>query len=80
MPVLIAPEGATSFSHAGETYEVLEDGTVEVPEDAVVTLMDHGFTPFDVEAEADDNADESTAPAATSKSAARRAARALARK
>ncbi|WP_439398697.1 hypothetical protein ACRQ5Q_15105 [Bradyrhizobium sp. PMVTL-01] len=41
---MIAPEGVASFSHAGHTFEVAEDGTLEVAEHAVDEAKAHGFT------------------------------------
>ena len=41
--LLAAPEGATSVSWGGETYEV-SDGQVLVPVDAISDLLSHGFT------------------------------------
>jgi hypothetical protein len=41
---LYAPEGMTSCSHAGQTYEVGEDGTVAVPHEAVPHLQAHGLS------------------------------------
>jgi hypothetical protein len=40
---LKAPEGATSVSFDGESYEV-KDGIVEVPHEAVAELFSHGYT------------------------------------
>lgn len=43
MAKLIAPENATGCSHEGVEYDVDEKGFVEVPEEAVSALLDHGF-------------------------------------
>jgi hypothetical protein len=48
MPKLKAPEGATSCSHDGQSFDVDTDGTVDVPDEAVVALMCHGFAPATV--------------------------------
>jgi hypothetical protein len=44
MAKLKAPEGCTSASFNGEVFEADKNGIVEVPEEAVVALLDHGFT------------------------------------
>jgi hypothetical protein len=42
---LNAPEGSTGCSFDGVEYTVDEKtGTVEVPDEAVASLLDHGFT------------------------------------
>lgn len=38
------PEGGSSCSFGGESFDAGADGTVSVPAEAVVSLMDHGFT------------------------------------
>lgn len=43
MAVLVAPEGCTGCSHDGVSYEVV-DGMVEVPAEAVMDLVSHGFS------------------------------------
>lgn len=40
---LWAPDGVTGCSVNGNEYEVAEDGTVEVENEAVPQLIDHGF-------------------------------------
>jgi hypothetical protein len=40
---LKAPEGATSCSWGGQTFDVAEDGTVDVPHESVGDLIGHGF-------------------------------------
>lgn len=42
---LIAPEGSTSVTFDGESFEVV-DGIVEVPGQAVAELLSHGYTPL----------------------------------
>ena len=37
------PEGATSVSYDGRTYEADEEGEITVPVDAFADLADHGF-------------------------------------
>lgn len=49
MPKLKAPEGATACSFAGETFEVV-DGAVDVPDEAVAELMNHGFVTPELDA------------------------------
>lgn len=49
MPKLKAPEGSRSCSHEGTTYETDADGNVEVPDEAVVELVSHGFVPAPAE-------------------------------
>lgn len=39
------PEGATSCGWAGESYDVDDDNTVTVPEEALSDLMSHGYKP-----------------------------------
>jgi len=39
-----APAGCRQLSCEGRLYRVSEDGTVEVPEAALVELEEHGFT------------------------------------
>lgn len=41
---LQAPEGVTDVSYAGQNYKVGNDGTVEVPAEANLTLYQFGFT------------------------------------
>jgi hypothetical protein len=48
MPKLKAPEGATSCSHDGVVYEADASGLVDVPDEAVLPLLDHGFAPVPV--------------------------------
>ena len=38
-----APQGATSVSFDGQTYEVV-NGTVDVPHAAVAEMLSHGYT------------------------------------
>jgi hypothetical protein len=40
---LKAPEGATSCSWGGQTFDVDENGTVKVPHESVGDLIGHGF-------------------------------------
>jgi hypothetical protein len=40
---LKAPEGATSCSWGGQTFDVDENGTVKVPQEAVGDMIGHGF-------------------------------------
>lgn len=40
---LVAPEGVTSASWAGEEYKVDENGVCEVPAEAALTLYGFGF-------------------------------------
>jgi hypothetical protein len=42
--VLYAPEGITGCSYNGVEYTVSEEGTVEVVNEAVNSLVEHGFT------------------------------------
>lgn len=42
--VMEAPDGSTGCSFAGEAYDADEDGFVQVPPEAVSTLLEHGFT------------------------------------
>ncbi|MBU3640010.1 hypothetical protein [Polynucleobacter sp. AP-RePozz3-80-G7] len=42
---LIAPEGHTSVTFEGESFEVV-DGIVEVPAQAVAVLFSHGYAPW----------------------------------
>lgn len=45
MAKMKAPEGATSASFNGDTFDVnAKTGVVEVPEEAVEDLKSHGFT------------------------------------
>ena len=44
MPKLKTPANCDSASFDGETYTVGDDGFVDVPEEAVGPLLDHGFT------------------------------------
>lgn len=49
MAKLIAPENSTGCSFDGVEYEVDAKGFVEVPEEAVLALLDHGFKTAPVE-------------------------------
>lgn len=40
---LVAPEGVTSASWAGQEYKVAKDGTCEVPAEAAMTMYGFGF-------------------------------------
>jgi hypothetical protein len=40
---LYAAEGVTGCSYGGESLKVAKDGTVEVPEEAIDSLLSHGF-------------------------------------
>ena len=42
MALMTAPEGATSCSHDGQEFDVV-DGMVEVPVEAVADLLSHGY-------------------------------------
>jgi hypothetical protein len=44
---LRAPQGASSFSHAGVTYEIDADGMIDVQEHVVPTASSHGFQSLD---------------------------------
>lgn len=35
----------SSITHAGKVYAVAKNGTVEVPDEAISVLKDHGFVP-----------------------------------
>jgi hypothetical protein len=40
---LMAPEGVTHFSHAGEEHKVAEGGFITVTDEVAATLRSHGF-------------------------------------
>lgn len=44
MQTLKAPAGMTDVSFGGQNYKVGDDGVVEVPEEAALTLFQFGFT------------------------------------
>jgi hypothetical protein len=76
---LVAPEGVTSTSWAGEEYKVDENGVCEVPSDAALTLYGFGFgnAPAKPETPAEKKAREKAeaeAKAAAEKAAAEAAA------
>lgn len=43
MPQLKAPEGMTDVSFDGQNYTVGDDGLVDVPQEAMLTLYAFGF-------------------------------------
>lgn len=49
MAKLKAPEGCKSCSHDGIEFEVDKNGVVDVPDEAVADLFNHGFTPAKAE-------------------------------
>jgi outer membrane biosynthesis protein TonB len=53
---ILAPEGCTSCSFGGVTYEIQEDGSSIVPAAAVAELRGHGFTAIAPEVELDTGA------------------------
>lgn len=44
MPKLKAPDNCEGCSHDGQEYPVDDKGFIEVPDEAVTPLLDHGFT------------------------------------
>lgn len=80
--VLSAPEGATSLSFAGTSYEVV-NGLVTLPAEAHAALADlraHGFAPYSAPADtapatpAGSGAGDDPAPASTTPAPKKRAA------
>jgi flavin-dependent dehydrogenase len=47
MPRMRAPDGVVSFSHGGHSFEIAEDGIVEVDEHVARELASHGFVDVD---------------------------------
>ena len=41
---LLAPEGVSSFSHAGHSFDVADDGTLDVADHVVTEARSHGFS------------------------------------
>lgn len=46
MAKLKCPENCDSASFDGESFQADKNGVVEVPEEAVGALLDHGFKPL----------------------------------
>jgi len=74
MQKLKAPAGMTDVSFGGQNYKVGDDGVVEVPDEATLTLFQFGFT-----VHTEPNADELKAQA-DAEAAAKAAAEAEAAK
>lgn len=55
MAKLKAPENSTGCSFDGVEYDVDEKGFVEVPDEAVESLLSHGFTPAPAEVKVNTN-------------------------
>lgn len=44
MAKMKAPDNCTSCSHNEQVFEIDDKGNVDVPEEAVADLLNHGFT------------------------------------
>ena len=71
MQKLKAPAGMTDVSFGGQNYKVGEDGVVEVPDEATLTLFQFGFT---VHAESSAEDEAAAKAAAEAEEAQRKAA------
>lgn len=71
MQKLKAPAGITDVSFGGQNYKVGDDGVVEVPEEATLTLFQFGFT---VHTEPSAEAEAAAKAAAEAEEAQRKAA------